>query len=213
VNTFVKTLVLLFFTWSSFVALAESNREPLVFGDYVGHIYGDGSGSLGKRYDPKVYSKCSSFSCQFDRDKAEEDPYMALKDRWSFHIKIDEMTDEQKITVRRGAYRITEEFGEVRLKTSISLWLRLTDKNSESLCVLGHDFPGVTGMIRVDKNPPIETKENGCVQLTESLDNQLRAGNKITIRGSAWPYRGAETQEIDLGGYAAITDFLRSRRK
>jgi len=40
VNTFVKTLVLLFFTWSSFVALAESNREPLVFGDYVATYMG-----------------------------------------------------------------------------------------------------------------------------------------------------------------------------
>jgi hypothetical protein len=99
------------------------------------------------------------------------------------------------------------------MKTSISLFLRLTDKNYESLCVLGHDYPDMTGMIRVDKNPPLETKENGCLQLTKNLDDQLRSGSKITIRGSKFPYRGAETQVIDLGGYAEMSDFLRSRRK
>jgi hypothetical protein len=208
-----KLVIVLVFILNSFMALAESESEALVFGDYVGFIYGDGSGSVGKRFDPEVIMGCDSFKCRMDRRDAEEDPDTAFKDRWRFHVTIDEMTDEQKITVRRDAYKIIKSNGELRMKSNISLWLRLTDKDYESLCVLGHDYPDMTGMVRVDKNPPLETKENGCLLLTKDLDDQLRSGSKITIRGSKFPYRGAETQVIDLGGYAAITDFLRSRRK
>ena len=207
----LKILSVLILTLNSLVALAEA--ESLVFGDYVGKIYDDGSGSLGKRFDPEVTMGCDSFKCRMDRRDAEEDPDMAFNDQWRFHVTIDEMTDEQKITVRRDPYKIIESAGEMAMKSNISLWLRLTDKDYESLCVLGHDYPDMTGMIRVDNNPPLKTKENGCLLLTKDLDDQLRSGSKITIRGSKFPYRGAETQEIDLGGYAAITDFLRSRRK
>ncbi len=210
---FLRKLSVLTLTISSFIALAESEREPLAFGDYVGYMYWDGSGSLGKKWDPKVYSKCDSFSCNWEKKKAKEDPYMALDDQWSFRIKLDEMTDEQKITVGRNAYAISEQFGEMQLEASISLFLILNDKDNEYLCVLGHDFPGMTGMVRVDKAPPLETEENGCMELTKDLDNQLRSGSKITIRGSKFPYRGAETHEINLGGYAEVTDLLRSRRR
>jgi hypothetical protein len=122
------------------------------------------------------------------------------------------MTDEQKITVTKDVWKINEQFGQMRMDSNINLWIRLTDKNYEVLCVLGHDYPGMTGMIRVDKNPPLETRENGCLELTNDLDDQLRSGSKITIRGSHFPYRGAETQVIDLGGYSEVSDFLRSRR-
>jgi hypothetical protein len=205
----LKILSVLILTLNSLVALAEA--ESLVFGDYVGKIYDGGSGSLGKRFDPEVTMSCKYFNCEYKRKNA--DTNTSFDDEWSFNIRNDEMTDEQKITVTKDAWKIDEEFGEIKMKTSISLFLRLTDKNYESLCVLGHDYPDMTGMIRVDKNPPLETKENGCLQLTKNLDDQLRSGSKITIRGSKFPYRGAETQVIDLGGYSEMSDFLRSRRK
>ena len=205
----LKKLSVLILTLSSSIVLAES--ETLVFGDYVGRIFSDGSGSLGKRFDPEVTISCKTFSYEYDRKNADENT--SFSDTWSFHIRIDEMTDEQIITVTKDVYRISEQFGEIRMDSSISLFINLTDRNYESLCVLGHDYPGMTGMIRVDKNPPLETRESGCLELTKDLDGQLRSGDIITIRGSNFPYRAPETHVIDLGGYSEISDFLRSRRK
>ena len=203
-----KHLWALILVLNSGVVLAE--YETLVFGDYLGKIYGDGSGTLGKRFDPEVTISCKTFSCEYDRKNADENT--SFSDTWSFRIKIDEMTDEQQITVRKDAWKINEQFGEMRMDSNIYLWVILNDKNSEVLCVAGHDYPGMTGVIRVDKNPPLETRENGCLELTKDLDDQLRSGSKLTIRGSHLPYRGAETQVIDLGGYSEMSEFLRSRR-
>ena len=205
----LKNLSVIILTLNSLVVLAES--ENLVFGDYVGKIFSDGSGSLGKRFDPEVTMSCKSFNCQYIRDNA--DANTSFEDKWNFHIKIDEMTDEQRITVRRYAYRFTEEFGEIKMGHKIKLFLNLTYKDYELLCVSGHDFPGMTGMIRVDKNPAIETKEDGCLKLSKALDGQLRSGSKLTIRGSKFPSRSPKTRVIDLGGYSEMSDFLRNRRR
>lgn len=205
----LKKLSILILTFNSLVVLAES--ENFVFGEYIGRIHSDGSGSLAKRFDPEVTKSCKSFSCKYKRENA--DANSTFDDRWMFHIKIDEMTDEQSITVRRYAYDFSEEYGERTIGYKIKLFLDLTDKDYEFLCVLGHDFPGMTGMIRVDKTPAIETMENGCLQLTKDLDSQLRSGSKITIRGSNYPYKSPITRVIDLGGYSEMSDFLRSRRK
>ena len=206
----LKKLSILILTLSSSIVLAES--ETLVFGDYVARIFSDGSGSVEKRFDPESIEGCNTVHCEFIRK--DLDSFYALSDdEWSFHIRIDEMTDEQSITVRRYAYDFSEEYGGRIIGYKIKLFLDLTDKDYEFLCVLGHDFPGMTGMIRVDKTPAIETKENGCLQLTKDLDSQLRSGSKITIRGSNFPYKSPITRVIDLGGYSEMSDFLRSRRK
>lgn len=205
-----KGLLVLAIVANSCVALA-SEPEVLNFGDYVGRIYSDGSGSLGKRFDPSVTMSCKSFACEYDRKNA--DANTSFKDIWSFRIKNDEMTDAQVITVERRPYKISQEFGEMRLTSNVYLWLNLSDSNKEVLCVAGHDFPGMKAMIRVDSNAPIETNEKGCLLLTKSLDGQMRTGSEVTIRGYHWPYRGAETFNIDLGGYIAITEYLRRIRQ
>jgi hypothetical protein len=205
----LKKLSILILTFNSLVVLAES--ENLVFGEYIGRIYSDGSGSLAKRFDPEVTKSCKTLSCKYKRENA--DANTTFEDFWNFHIKIDEMTDEQSISVKKYAYYLSEQFGERSVGSEMILYLDLTDKDYEFLCVLGHDFPGMTGMIRVDKTPAIETRENGCLQLTKDLDSQLRSGSKITIRGSNFPYKSPITRVIDLGGYSEMSDFLRSRRK
>ncbi|MCG9722905.1 hypothetical protein [Shewanella sp. Isolate7] len=180
------------------------------FGRYVGHLYSDGSGSVAKRFDPKVTESCKSFSCRYDRENA--DVNSVFKNSWSFHIKNDEMTDKQVITVSRKAYKISKDFGEMKLNSNIYLWLNISDKDEEILCISGHNYPKKKGMIRVDNNDLIETNVNGCLPLNESLDSQMRSGNKITIRGYHWPYDGAETFDIDLGGYTKTMTFLRGQR-
>lgn len=180
------------------------------FGQYVGRLYSDGSGSVGKRFDPKATESCQSFSCRYDRENANANS--VFKDSWSFRIKNDEMSDEQIITVSRQPYKMSKDFEEIQLKSGIYLWINLSKKGEEILCVAGHDFPGKKAMIRVDSNALIETNVNGCLFLNESLDSQMKAGIKITIRGYNWPYDGAETFEINLGGYTKTMDFLRGQR-
>ena len=101
----------------------------------------------------------------------------------------------------------------MKLKSDIYLWVNLSQSSQEVLCVAGHDYPGLTAMIRVDGKKAIETNENGCLSLSNSLDDQLRSGLKVVIRGSHWPYKSPETKSISLDGYRVMTDFLRARRK
>ena len=181
----------------------------LDFDRYVGRIYSDGSGSIAKRFDPKVTESCKTPSCKRDRKNANVNS--RFDDSWHFHIKNDEMSDKQIITVRKHPYTISKEFGEIRLTSNIYLWLSLSTKGKEVICVSGHDYPGKNAMIRIDSNPAIKTNTEGCLWLTEDLDSQMKAGSKITIRGYHWPY-GYETSKISLGGYTKTTQFLRGER-
>lgn len=167
----------------------SSDAALLNFGNYIGRIWHDGSGVIGKPSDVEGF-----------------------KDTWSFRIKTDEMTDEKVITADRYAYTNSREFGKLKLNYDIWLWLNFSKKDQEMLCIAGHDYPGKRGMIRIDKNRPITTNENRCVRLSKDLDTQLRKEGQITLRGYHWPYGGGETKTISLGGYIALSGFLRSKR-
>lgn len=191
---------------------AISEEPTVIFEDgYVVKVYSDGSGTLGKSFDPESTLSCKSFSCEYKRKNANSKT--TFDDEWSFQVKNDEMDDEQIITVRRYPHKISDRFGEMQLKSDIYLWINLSQSSREVLCVAGHDYPGLTAMIRVDNKKAIETNENGCLSLSNSLDDQLRSGSKVVIRGSHWPYKSPETKDISLDGYRVMTDFLRARRK
>lgn len=200
---------ILIFLGTSFPIWAQE-AQVYDLGKYVARLYSDGSGSIGKRFDASVTKGCKSFSCEYDRKHADKNTI--LKDTWSFKIKNDEMTDEQKISARRYPYNMSDAFGEIKLDSNVYLWINLSNADQEVLCVAGHDYPGKTAMIRVDKNDPIETNKNGCLHLNSSLDDQLRNGYTLVIRGYHWPYDRAETREISLGGYIQMREFLRARR-
>lgn len=191
--------------------IKAEEKDLIVLGQYIGREYSDGSGSFGKKFDPEITRSCKTLSCELDRKNINDES--VFDDKWSFQIKNDEITDKQRITVKRYAYKINEQFGEIKLDSNIYLWLNLSNKDQEVLCVAGHDYPKMKAVIRIDKKPAIETNEEGCLLVDEKIDSQMRAGQKITIRGYHWPYQGAETQEIDLGGYTRISQFLRSKRE
>ena len=169
-------------------ALSESEQK-LDFGSYIGRIWSDGSGVIGTPAD-----------------------VAGFKDTWSFQIKNDEMTDEKVITVRKYAFTNSPQFGRLKLNADISLWINFSNPEQEVLCLSGHDYPGMKGMVRIDINAPIKTSEQGCVLISEAVEQQLRNGNTIVLRGYAWPYKGGETQKISLGGYIATSTFLRGKR-
>ncbi len=187
-----------------------TEAENLSFGEYLGKIYSDGSGFLGKRFDPSATLSCKSFTCEYKRKNASSET--TFDNTWSFQVKNDEMTDQRLITVHRRPYKMSAEFGELTLKSNVYLWLNLSKASQEVLCVAGHDFPSMKAMIRIDDNSPIETNTEGCLILTKNIDSQLRSTDSILIRGYHWPHKTAETTSIDLGGYAEMTEYLRSKR-
>ncbi|MCH2556840.1 MAG: hypothetical protein MK005_06005 [Alcanivorax sp.] len=194
------------------IACGAMAEEPdLIIEDgYVLEIFSDGSGSLGRQFDPKATMSCKSAYCEYKRKNA--DSRTTFRDTWSFQIKKDAMSDEKTITLTRKPHEISEEFGEIEFNSDIYLWINLRRASREMLCVAGHDYSGLTAMIRVDSAKPMKTNENGCVLLSSALNKQLVSGSKLVIRGSHWPYQSPETQNISLDGYKKITQFLRDRR-
>ena len=144
---------------------AHATEERILdFGEYIGKMYSDGSGHLGKRFDPSMTLSCKSFACEHKRRNADADT--TFNNTWAFHVRIDEMTDQKIITTSRRPYKLSAEFGEMALNSNVYLWLDLSSVDQEILCVGGHDFPGMKAMVRVNSNSPIETNEEGCISLT-----------------------------------------------
>lgn len=189
----------------------SAEPDVIVKDGYVLKIYSDGSGTLGRQFDPQSTLSCESFSCEYKRKNAGSET--TFDDIWSFQVKSDEMNDEKVITVNRRPHKIDEEFGEMRLESEIYLWINFSETSREVLCVAGHDYPGLTAMIRVDNKNALKTNENGCLSLSPGLDGQLMSGSTLIIRGSHWPYKSPETKSISLDGYKKVSKFLRAQRK
>lgn len=152
-------------------------------GKYQASLFSDGSGSFGTPQQVEYHDNT-----------------------WNIEIKKDEMTDKPDISAYRMAR--TKNGGP----SSIGLYLSLDAADKETACAFGHDYPGRKAMLRIDKNKPITTNENGCIWLTKNLDSQLRKGAKVTIRAYEWPYDYGITRDVDLSGYTALTNYLRNAR-
>lgn len=68
----------------------------------------------------------------------------------------------------------------------------------QSVCILGHDFPGRTGAIRVDGGAPVPTNTDGCAPA--SLAAQLASGSSVTTRRVEWPYDYSRDETASIQG-------------
>lgn len=77
-------------------------------------------------------------------------------------------------------------------------------------CIVGHDFPGRTGSIRVDSNTAIATDTKGCVSgsTARRLENQLRQGSTLITRHVKWPYDYTRDREMLIEGSFALAQEL-----
>ncbi len=190
--------------------VVANEAQDLELGSYIGRIYQDGSGAIGQRFDPATLESCQTFSCKHRRSNATATTMVG--DYWSFQVKTDEMTDHRMIILSRRHHIISKEFGEMQPNSNIYLWLVLSSKARERVCVGGHDFPGKKAKIRVDSLPALTTNTEGCVPLTNQLYSQMSSGTTLTVRGYHWPYDAPETREIKLGGFKESVDFLRRKQ-
>jgi hypothetical protein len=82
--------------------------------------------------------------------------------------------------------------------------------SAQQVCIIGHDFPGRTGAMRVDGNPPVRTDGEGCV--SGSYVNQLATGTTLVARWVEWPYDVEKDTETSLRGLKealSLMDFIR----
>jgi len=72
----------------------------------------------------------------------------------------------------------------------------------QNFCIVGHDFPGRRGAVRVDENRAFATDSDGCLSTsqTRALQSQLINGQVLTVRYVEWPYDYAKDTTYRLGG-------------
>lgn len=113
--------------------------------------------------------------------------------RWSYNCRIDKMTD------KRACY-ISATLGGPFISYS-------SGRYPTFVCILGHDFPGRTGMIRVDANAPIETSSEGCVPASDILE-QMKNGQNFITRSYRWPRDWSVDSETSLSGLSLVLEVV-----
>ncbi|WP_188825100.1 hypothetical protein [Brucella endophytica] len=108
-----------------------------------------------------------------------------LADHWSIDCAIDQMADKRKcsITSKSGGPFIYYGFSS----------------SPQSVCILGHDFPGRSGQIRIDKGAPITTDTDGCVPASRVI-GQMKTGTTFLSRWVKWPYDYSRDDSVSLDG-------------
>lgn len=115
-----------------------------------------------------------------------------ILDRWSFDCTRDAMTDKRNCYVTNHNAAVFIGYG--------------SSANPQVVCVLGHDFPGRTAMIRVDARPAHKTNEEGCV--FGDIIAEIANGSVVRTRAVKWPYDTNVDKSGTLVGSAAAIDLV-----
>lgn len=76
-----------------------------------------------------------------------------------------------------------------------------------AVCALGHNYPGRTGAIRIDANPPRPTDTSGCIG--PEILPELTNGRVVRTRIVAWPYDYPVDREGTLQGLSQAFRLIR----
>lgn len=112
---------------------------------------------------------------------------------WSYDCRVDKMTDQR-------ACSISSKIGGPFISY-------LSGRHPVTVCIMGHDFPGRRGMLRIDKNSPIETDHEGCVPSRQILE-QMKSGRTLITRSYRWPRDWSVDEEMSLGGLQQVLDVV-----
>lgn len=115
-------------------------------------------------------------------------------DVWTAFCRVDAMTDEQSCSIFSGDGGIFLFYG--------------AEKTPISVCVVGNDYPGRIGMIRVGTQAAISTDETGCVPAGLVMEDLLDA-SVVTTRRFAWPSDIPQDKKSDLYGLSASIDVVK----
>lgn len=111
---------------------------------------------------------------------------------WSIDCTRDAMNDRRECKLTSYKARLLVYYGFAA--------------NPESVCIIGHDFPGRTGAIRVDSGTPVNTNRDGCAPARVAA--QLASGSMVTTRRVEWPYDYHKDETASLAGAKAAMDLV-----
>jgi hypothetical protein len=111
---------------------------------------------------------------------------------WSIDCSRDAMTDRRECKLTSYSARLLVYYGY--------------SANPESVCIIGHDFPGRTGAIRVDKAAPVTTDRDGCAPAR--VATQMASGSMVTTRRVEWPYDYHRDETASLAGAKSAMDLV-----
>lgn len=114
----------------------------------------------------------------------------ALAGSWTTQCETDAITDEFSCQV-------------FSLDTRVLLIFRRNQQTT--VCIVGHDFPGRDGAVRVDKGKAVEFPDRACMA-SKALVNSLIKGRLVTIRRYEWPYDFPKDETGSLSGLKAAHD-------
>lgn len=112
---------------------------------------------------------------------------------WSIDCRVDAMSDRRKCSFYSETGGLLVDYG--------------TGAAPQRICIVGHDFPGRNGMIRVDDKPPVVTNSAGCVPASRLLA-QLSSGQNVTTRRFEWPYDHPRDHSHTLNGFGKVLEVV-----
>jgi hypothetical protein len=86
--------------------------------------------------------------------------------------------------------------------------LRTQSGKVTDICILGHDFPGRRGAVRIDSNNHLPSNTDGCLSraASQAFQKQLQnGGQRISTRYVEWPYDfPVDGSHLDAGAFSEI---------
>lgn len=116
---------------------------------------------------------------------------------WSIDCRVDSMSDRRSCSIKASGGELLVYYG--------------TAGQPQEICIIGHDFPGRRGMIRVDKNQPVSTGLDGCVPASRLL-SQLKRGTTVSFRYYEWPYDYSKDAQHTLRGLGKAMEVVQRIR-
>ena len=111
---------------------------------------------------------------------------------WSIDCSRDAMTDQRKCKLSSYSARIFIYYGPSAVP--------------QAVCIIGHDFPGRSGAIRIDAAPPIQTNRDGCV--SGQVATALASGSKVTTRRVTFPYDYSADDTAAIAGLKSAMELV-----
>lgn len=113
---------------------------------------------------------------------------------WDITCRNDVMTDQKICSAKHS---------------ELGLLFALAGSTPQWLCLIGHDFPGRNGLLRLDKGSPISTADKGCIPWAKA--SRIVGAKEAAIRIWTWPYDRPIDNTVDVSSVksaVSLTAFM-----
>lgn len=168
------------------------NTQSVLDGWYKNEVLYDEYVNYG--YNKKHYKYRKGYTPDGDEYRIYNDGSAGLinptGEHWSIGCKKDAITDEKSCNLYKD-----------------KLFIFYINNNIE-ICILGHNFPGRRGAIRIGSNKAITTDYNGCIDGNKHI-TQLYSEKRMTVRYYKWPYDYPKDDNFDINGLQSAMELMK----